>query len=121
MIDEEIERQLSPEAELVLTRGKESRNLNWFLTTATIVLVGFFCLSFASSIAQTDSTLEAYFGENVWQEIRQSQDNPSLLHYVFIGVFIAVISVFGVSAGRIAKRKGELEREILAHVKGGKK
>lgn len=121
LINDAIERQLSPEAELVLARNKESRNLVWLLATAAIVLVAFFTLSFTSSIAQTDSTLKAYFGENVWREVRKSQDNPSLLHYIFIGVFVAVISVFGISAGRTARRKRELEDEILAHIKGGKK
>lgn len=112
-INDTIDRSLTAEHKLVFARNKMDRNINWFFAILALFIASLVGLAAVDALDETDRVLGAYFGENVWADIRDSSHSINWPYNIMVGSIATMLVIFGISTLRTMRTGRRLENEIV--------
>lgn len=115
-INDTIDKSLTAEHKLVFARNKLDRNYNWFFAILALFIASLVGLAAVDDLDETDRVLGAYFGENVWADIRDSGHSTNWSYNIMVGSIATMLVIFGISTLRTMRTARRLENEIVDEI-----
>lgn len=115
-INNTIDRSLTAEHKLVFARNKMDRNINWFFAILALFIASLVGLTAMDALGEIDGVLGAYFGENVWADIRDSSHSINWSYNIMVGSIATMLVILGFSTFRTMRTERRLENEIVDEI-----